>query len=414
MTSFQSDQVNPLGGSGTDVSMLSGQVIGLWNPRRPLLRGGCNSSRLPPFEQTGSLMSNTDHDASAEGFQALLIVSFGGPEQPSDVRPFLENVTRGRGVPPERLAEVEQNYLAFGGRSPINDQVRALIEAVRAELDRRGHTGLPIYWGNRNWHPFLTDTLAQMAADGVGRAAAFVTSAYSSYSGCRQYLEDIEQARRPLGVSAPEIDKLRVYFDHPGFLDPMVERTQQALSELDRRRPGAAAHLLFCAHSVPLSAANSCAYQGQLAAAAGIITSGLDQPVTSEIVFQSRSGPPQVPWLEPDVGERLTQLAAEGVRRVVLVPLGFISDHLEVVYDLDTVAIPRAAGLGIEAVRAATVGTDARFVALVVDLIEEREAARRHEADPTAPAPLRPARSSLGVWPDRCAADCCPAPSRRP
>ena len=148
-------------------------------------------------------MSNTDHDASAEGFQALLIVSFGGPEQPSDVRPFLDNVTRGRGVPPERLAEVEQNYLAFGGRSPINDQVRALIEAVRAELDGRGRTGLPISWGNRNWHPFLSDALAQMAADGVGRAAAFVTSAYSSYSGCRQYLEDIEQARRPLGVSAP-------------------------------------------------------------------------------------------------------------------------------------------------------------------------------------------------------------------
>ncbi|MFN0029465.1 MAG: ferrochelatase [Acidimicrobiales bacterium] len=351
--------------------------------------------------------------------EALLIVSFGGPEQPPDVRPFLENVTRGRGISAERLDEVEAHYQTFGGRSPINDQVRALIGAVRGELDRRGHHAVPIFWGNRNWHPYLRETLAEMADAGVSRAYAFVTSAYSSYSGCRQYRENLAEAAAPLGARAPQVDKLRVYFDHPGFIEPMAERLGRALSQLDSVgaspsggpldgeaiSPGPV-QVLFTAHSIPVASARTCAYEDQLRAAAALVCARLDRPVTWELVWQSRSGPPQVPWLEPDVTERVEQLAAAGVRRLVLAPIGFVSDHLEVLYDLDTVALARAAELGVTAVRAETVGTDPRFVSMVVDLMEERRAAL------AGLTPARPALSDLGVWPDRCAPECCPVPQR--
>ncbi len=359
--------------------------------------------------------------------EALLIVSFGGPEQPGDVRPFLENVTRGRSVSSERLDEVEAHYQSFGGRSPINDQVRALIGAVRSELDRRHASDLPIYWGNRNWQPYLRDTLAEMAADGITRAYAFVTSAYSSYSGCRQYLEDLAGGALPLGERAPGIEKLRVYFDHPGFIEPMAERVRGALERLDQLgRPagGVAAapvQVLFSAHSIPLASARTCAYEAQLRAVAQLVCARLDRPVTWELVWQSRSGPPQMPWLEPDVTERIQQLAGAGLRWLVLAPIGFVSDHLEVLYDLDTVALGQASELGVTAVRAETVGTDPRFVAMVVDLVEERRAALAGTAlagtalsvaDLTRLA--RPALSDLGVWPDRCAPDCCPAPAPPP
>ena len=336
---------------------------------------------------------------------ALLVVSFGGPEQPADVRPFLENVTRGRGVPPERLDEVESHYQSFGGRSPINDQVRALIAALRDELDRTGRADLPVYWGNRNWHPYLTDTLQQMTADGITEAYAFVTSAFSSYSGCRQYREDLDAARRAVGPDAPALHKLRVFFDHPGFIEPLAERVATAMAGF-----GAAAspRLLFCAHSIPVSSAATCDYEIQLRAAAALVVERAGARSDWELVWQSRSGPPQVPWLEPDVGDRLRELAAQGVTDVVLVPIGFVSDHLEVVYDLDTVALPLAASLGVRAARAATVGTDPRFVAMIGELVEERRAAG------TGAAPLRRSLSTLGVWPDVCRADCCPAPAARP
>jgi ferrochelatase len=341
---------------------------------------------------------------------AVLVVGFGGPEGPADVRPFLENVTRGRAVPPERLDEVEAHYQAFGGRSPLNDQLRSLIAALRRELDGRGEHGLRIYWGNRNWHPFLADTMARMAADGVTRAFTFVTSAFSSYSGCRQYLEDLHRAQPPGGEIA--VEKLRVFFDHPGFILPMVERVQSALAapQLAAAGPGRGpVALLYCAHSIPRSQADTSDYVTQLRAAMDLVSARVDpggRELRPELVWQSRSGPPQVPWLEPDVGERLVRLADDGVSGAVLVPIGFLSDHLEVVYDLDVVALDVAARHGVRAVRAATVGTDPRFVAMIADLVAERRAA----AD--GATPRRPALSNLGVWPDHCRADCCPPPAR--
>ncbi len=332
---------------------------------------------------------------------ALLVVSFGGPEQPAEVRPFLEKVTRGRGVAPGRLDEVESHYRSLGGRSPINDQVRALIEAIRVELGRMGRPSLPIYWGNRNWHPYLEDAMAQMAADGVTDAYAFVTSAFSSYSGCRQYLEDIEGARTAVGPTAPSVHKLRVFFDHPGFIEPLADRVRAAV---DAVRGTVGPRLVFCAHSLPTSMAATCDYERQLRAAAELVVERVDSRLGWDLVWQSRSGPPRVPWLAPDVGDRLAELAAQGVTEVVLVPIGFVSDHVEVVYDLDMVALPLATSLGIRTVRAATVGTDPRFVAMIVELMEERRSAR-HNA-----SPLRLNLSSLGVWPDACRAECCPRP----
>ncbi|TYB60392.1 ferrochelatase [Microbispora tritici] len=329
--------------------------------------------------------STTGSDAGDNaGYDALLVVSFGGPEGPEDVMPFLENVVRGRGVPRERLLEVEAHYQRFGGVSPINRQCRELIDALAVDL--------PVYWGNRNWHPFLEDTVRRMKEDGVRRAAAFVTAAYRSYSSCRQYLDDIARARAAL-PGAPEIVKLRHYYDHPGFVAAMADHTREALAALPEDvRTGA--RLVFTAHSIPVSMARTAgpsggAYEAELRETARLVVAAVDEGRPWDLVWQSRSGPPQVPWLEPDVCDHLEALHAEGVPAVVLVPIGFVSDHMEVVYDLDTEAAALAGKLGMPLTRAATAGTHPRFVSMVAELLAE-----------PAPAP--------------CPGTCCPAPARRP
>jgi ferrochelatase len=335
-------------------------------------------------------------------YDAVLLVSFGGPDGPDDVMPFLENVLRGRNVPRERMLEVAEHYQHFGGKSPINEQNRALLDAVRGELDARG-PHLPIYWGNRNWHPLLTDTLREMADAGVKRALAFVTSAYSSYSGCRQYRENIAAACAALGDRAPQVDKIRVFFNHPGFVGPMAARVRQALDRFpEPSRPQVP--VLFTAHSIPMSMAEGCRYVKQLTEASQLVA---EQAGANrwELVYQSRSGPPTQPWLAPDVCDRIRELHAAGTRQVVIAPIGFISDHMEVLYDLDTEAADLCSELGIAMVRADTVGTDPAFVAMVRDLIAER-----HFAEPD-----RVAIGSLPASHDVCPLDCCPAPvMRRP
>jgi ferrochelatase len=332
--------------------------------------------------------------------QAVLLLSFGGPEGPGDVMPFLENVLRGRNVPRERLLEVAHHYQLFGGKSPINDQNRALLAALRVELDAHG-LGLPLYWGNRNWHPLLADTLRAMRADGVRRALAFVTSAYGSYSGCRQYLEDIARARAEVGESAPEVEKLRLYYDHPLFVEANAARVRAALEQVPAGTP---ARLLFSAHSIPQAMAATSRYEDQLRETCRCVALELQRGDDWELVFQSRSGPPSQPWLEPDVLARLRELHAQGERAVVLAPIGFVSDHMEVVYDLDTEAQALARELGLTLVRAGTAGTHPAFVSMARELVEER---------------LRPGtpRRALGTLPrpgDVCADACCPAPPRRP
>ena len=309
------------------------------------------------------------------GYDAFLLVSFGGPERPEDVTPFLENVTRGRGVPPARLAEVAEHYLSFGGVSPINAQCRDLLAALRTEFAGAG-IDLPLYWGNRNWHPMLADTLRQMRDDGVRRAVAFVTSPYGSYSSCRQYLDDIAAARAAVGEGAPAIDKIRHYHDSPGFVAPHADAVRAALSTLDPARRSTT-RLAFTAHSIPASMAERAGpdgwrYQAQLAETARLVATAAAPDLPYDLVWQSRSGPPQVPWLEPDINDHLESIAAAGTTAIVVSPIGFISDHLEVVWDLDTEAAATAKRLGLEYARAATPGTDPRFVTLVRELVEER------------------------------------------
>jgi protoporphyrin/coproporphyrin ferrochelatase len=327
---------------------------------------------------------------------AILIVSFGGPEGPDEVMPFLENVLRGHNVPRERMLEVAEHYQHFGGVSPINEQNRQLIAALERELATHGPR-LPIYWGNRNWHPLLADTLRQMAADGVRHALAFVTSTFSSYSGCRQYREDIARAQQEVGPTAPQVDKLRVFFNHPGFIEPMIERTRDALAQIppDRR---AGAPLIFTAHSIPQAMADGCSYEAQLRDACQLVAQGVGRDDWN-IVYQSRSGPPQQPWLEPDVGDFLERCQVSGVRcqDAIVVPIGFISDHMEVVYDLDTELRQRCERLGINLVRAATVGTHPRFIRMIRELIEER----------VNNSSVRPALGKLGPKEDICPEDCC-------
>jgi len=343
-------------------------------------------------------------------YDALLLVSFGGPERPEDVVPFLENVTRGRGIPRERLEEVGEHYYGFGGRSPINDQNRALLAALREDFAAAG-LELPIYWGNRNWDPYLTDTVRQMAADGVTRAACFVTSAYSSYSSCRQYRENLFDAAEAV-PGAPVLDKLRLYFNHPGFVDPAVDATLAALAELpDDVR--ADARLAFVTHSIPESVAAGSgpegdAYVDQHRSLADEVAERVRRATGTahayDLVYCSRSGAPHIPWLEPDVNDHLEDLHARGIPGVVMVPIGFVSDHMEVIYDLDTEAMATAQRLGLPAARAATAGTDARFVAAVRDLLLERAAVERGEEV------VRAAVGRLGACWDRCAAHCCPNP----
>ena len=321
-------------------------------------------------------------------------MSFGGPEGPADVVPFLENVTRGRNVPHERLLDVAHHYERFGGVSPINGQNRALIEALEAELKARG-PALRVYFGNRNWHPFLVDTLRQMRDDGVHRALMFVTSAYSSYSGCRQYREDVQRAQHAIGNGAPQVDKLRVFYNHPGFVEPNAVNLRQALSGVpaDRR---AQARVFFTAHSVPLAMARCSAYEVQLREACRLVAEAAGVKDWA-LAYQSRSGPPHVPWLGPDILDELDRVAGEGARDVVILPLGFISDHMEVLFDLDVEAADRARALGLHLSRVPTVGTAPAFIAMIRELIVERL-----EAD----TPRR-ALGALGPSHDVCAVSCC-------
>ena len=335
---------------------------------------------------------------STTPIDALLVVSFGGPEGPDDVVPFLENVTWGRAIGPERLAEVGAHYALFDGVSPINGQCRDLVAALESALAARGDD-LPVYWGNRNWHPLLQDTVAQMATDGVERAVAFVTSAYSSFSSCRQYLDDITRARAAVGDRAPVIEKLRTFHDHPGFVDPFVDAVRAAFASLPEDRRDAA-ELVFTAHSIPGAMAAGCDYEEQLAVTAELVAGAVGRSGRWELVFQSRSGPPHVPWLDPDIGDHLETRARAGAAAMVMAPIGFVSDHMEVVYDLDTEARAIADALGLPVARAATPGTDPRFISMVLDLVDERRAG----AVPVALGPAGPRQMP-------CPPGCCPPAS---
>jgi ferrochelatase len=299
-------------------------------------------------------------------YDALLVVSFGGPEGMDDVLPFLENVTRGRNVPRERLMGVARHYELFGGVSPINQQNRNLIAALTEELRKNG-PALPIYWGNRNWHPLLPDALRQMAADGVRNALAFVTSAYSSYSSCRQYRQNIADAQTQVGPDVPSVEKLRAFYNHPLFIEANVDHIRTALSQLG----GSPGQLVYTAHSIPESMATNCEYAAQLDEAGGLIADELGIE-NWKVVYQSRSGSPMQPWLGPDVCDHLRQLHLEGVNDVVVAPIGFVSDHMEVVFDLDVEAQQVAKELGMNMVRAATAGTHPSFIKMIRELILER------------------------------------------
>ncbi|HEX3879341.1 MAG TPA: ferrochelatase [Bryobacteraceae bacterium] len=333
-----------------------------------------------------------------QSYDALLVVSFGGPERNEDVLPFLENVLRGRNVPRERMLEVAEHYYQFSGKSPINDQVRALIAALERELAAHGPK-LPIYWGNRNWHPMLADTVRKMQSDGVRRALAFVTSAFGSYSGCRQYREDIERARTAVGDGAPEIFKLRTFHNHPGFIQAAIDHVREAFAHVpeDRR---AAARLVFTAHSIPQSMAESSPYVKQLRDACGLVAEALGR--TWALVYQSRSGPPQQPWLEPDICDAIRGWHAEGgLRDLVILPIGFLSDHLEVKYDLDTQAAALCNELGVGFHRAATAGVHPAFVSMIRELILE-------QTEGATPRYL----GVLEIDPALCNPQCCAAPQR--
>jgi ferrochelatase len=336
----------------------------------------------------------------SQPYDALLVLSFGGPEGPDDVMPFLENVLRGRNVPHARMLEVAEHYQHFGGKSPINDQNRALIAAIRQELDAHGPR-IPIYWGNRNWHPFLADTLRQMRDDGIQRAAVFVTSAFSSYSGCRQYREDLAEAAAQVGEGVPQFDKLRVFYNHPSYIGPVSEMVATALLQLpDAIRDEC--RIVFTAHSIPEAMAAACRYQVQLGEACRLVARRVGRE-DFDLVYQSRSGPPQVPWLGPDINEHLETLAAGGVPGVVVMPIGFISDHMEVMYDLDDEARKTAERLGLAYVRAHTVGTHPEFVKMIRELVVERQ-------DGLPPR----AEGLLGANHDVCPAQCCLPGHNRP
>jgi ferrochelatase len=333
-------------------------------------------------------------------YDALLIVSFGGPEGMDDVMPFLENVTRGRNIPRERLLDVAHHYELFGGVSPLNGQNRALIAAMQKELDAHG-PHLPIYWGNRNWHPLLPDTFRQMAADGIQHALTFFTSAYSSYSGCRQYQEDILRAQTEVGPNSPQISVLRKFYNHPGFIQPNIENVQAALDTIPAERR-AKTHIAFTAHSIPESMARSSRYEAQLQEACRLVAEGLGHSHWP-LVYQSRSGSPAQPWLGPDIGDHLKTLKAEGMTDVVIAPIGFISDHMEVLFDLDVEARELVGELGLNMVRAATVGVHPAFVSMIRELILER----------TSGVEKRFLGNDVPSH-DICPVDCCPAGIQRP
>jgi ferrochelatase len=330
----------------------------------------------------------------SEPYDALLVVSFGGPEGMDDVMPFLENVLRGRNVPRERMLRVAKHYELLGGVSPINGENRKLIAALTQELEAKG-PHLPIYFGNRNWHPMLADTLRKMREDGVKNALAFVTSAYSSYSSCRQYLEDIERARLSVGPDAPRVQKLRAFYNHPGFIEANVANVRAALKQIPEERRSET-QIAFTAHSIPESMARNCDYEMQLRETSQLIAEAAGFK-NWRLVFQSRSGSPSQPWLGPDVSDHLRELQAGRATDVVVAPIGFVSDHMEIIYDLDTEARALCQELGLNMVRAATAGTHPAFVEMIRELIMER-------IDPASP------RRSLGTdgpRADLCSPGCC-------
>lgn len=307
-------------------------------------------------------------------YEALLLVSFGGPEAQQDVIPFLENVLRGKNVPRERMLEVAEHYYHFGGKSPINDHNRELLAKLREVA------GVPVYWGNRNWHPFIADALREMRQDGIKYAAAFITSAFGSYSGCRQYLEDIARAQEEIGEGAPDVCRLQFFYSDPGFIGPMTENVRTAISQFSQ-----APHVAFTAHSVPMAMADTSPYVEQLTEACSLVARNLG--ITDwKLVYQSRSGPPTQPWLEPDIGDHIRELHAAGRRELAIVPIGFLSDHMEVLYDLDTEAAALCQELGVDMVRASTVGSHPDFVSMIVRLLQQ-------------PCQV-------------CLPDCCPRPQR--
>lgn len=343
-------------------------------------------------------------------FDAFLLLSFGGPEGPEDVMPFLRNVTRGRGIPEERLGEVAEHYQHFRGVSPINAGNRDLIAALREEFDAHG-IPLPIYWGNRNWKPYVADAVRQMRDDGVRRALVLATSATGGYSSCRQYREDMAQARAMSGDGAPELVKLRHFFDHPGFVAANLDGARAALDSLPAGIRDEA-RLVFTAHSVPVSMNASsgpdsfggglyASQQRETARLVAMLLRGADAEF--DLVWQSRSGPPQVPWLEPDINDHLRDLAARGTRAVVVCPTGFVADHVEVLWDLDNEAAQTAGELGLYFARAAAAGTHPGFVSAIRELVQE-------QLDGAEPKTL----GALGICGVDCPADCCPAPQRRP
>lgn len=333
-------------------------------------------------------------DDEARNYDAILVMSFGGPEGMDEVMPFMENVTRGRGIPRERLAEVSEHYRMFDGVSPINAQNRALIAALETELKENG-IDLPIYFGNRNWHPMIADTMRQMRDDGVKKAVAFFTSGFSCYSGCRQYREDIIRAQEEVGEGAPEFDKLRVFYNHPGFVEPNVENLQNALAQFPTEKRDQV-HVAFTAHSIPMGMANNSDYEIQLQESVRIVAeqAGIS---SYKLVYQSRSGPPQMPWLEPDILDYMQELHGQGVNDLIILPIGFISDHMEVMFDLDTEAMEIADEIGMKLVRAGTVGTHPKFIGMIRELIVERMTEN-------------PERRAVGQRPanhDVCPLNCC-------
>jgi len=419
------DRPPPLPGEGAGserrlVSVSAGSPPGWWNGTESaeavlvvgVTEPGEGVGVTEPADGAGEEARAADRSGSRQGgepaYDAVLVLSFGGPEGPEDVMPFLERVTGGRGVPRERLEEVAQHYLHFGGVSPINAQTAAFLERLRGALEARG-VGLPVYWGNRNWHPLLEDTVAAMARDGIRRAIAYATSTFSSYPGCRQYLEDVERARLVVGPAAPIVDKLVPCWDQRGFLEAVRDRALEGLAALPSDARGRV-ELVFTAHSIPLSMAATSDYEAQLAEASAWVAAAVDEArrtmgLAGELewsrAWQSRSGPPAQPWLEPDICDHLRDVAKRATG-VVVVPIGFVSDHMEVAYDLDLEAAAVAESIGLPMVRAGTVGVAPTFVDAVADLLAAKVEGR--------PAPAGVAKG--GARPDPCSAGCCPRPPR--
>lgn len=333
-------------------------------------------------------------------YDALIVVSFGGPNSNDDVIPFLENVLRGKAVPRQRLLEVAEHYYHFGGKSPINEQNLALIEALKHELKKQS-ISLPIYFGNRNWTPYIAEVLQEMKEHGVKRALAFFTSGFSSYSGCRQYREDLSKAQHEVGEGAPKIDHLRKFYNHPSFIEAMAHLTQKKQAELTTQGK-ANNKTLFVAHSIPQSMAHHSDYEAQLQESSRLIAE-MAELSDWELVYQSRSGAPQDPWLEPDICDRIDELPDEGYKAVTVVPVGFISDHMEVLFDLDTEAVERAAELNLEIARVATVGTHPKFIEMIGELIAERLGLQKEKR----------AIGLYGASSDYCPANCCLYPRQR-